>query len=161
MFEWRPLPVDEGTAVDVARCPQLWTDIVADHARSRQLPHDFSLMDDGADVLTDLPNHSWIAGLEKEDISRLPSVDDVIDYADVAMYLLERFVAAFASMEEVPPTLRPVMFSLVLQPGLREEIESRLSEVRHGAGWLLLAESLAEPARSRCLGYAKRCLYVA
>lgn len=44
--------LDEGTAVAVARCPQQWTDIVADHARSLQLPHDFSLMDDGTDVLT-------------------------------------------------------------------------------------------------------------
>jgi hypothetical protein len=160
MFEWRPLPVDEGTAVDVARCPERWTDVVADHARSQQLPAGFSLMDDGTDVLTDLCDHTWLAALEPGDIRTLPTVDGVVAHADVALFVLERLLRFFGRLRRVPTELRPVVFSLVLQPGLSDDVEARLCLPHHAAGWSAIAGAVLQPAAARANDYARRCRQV-
>jgi hypothetical protein len=157
MFEWRPLPVDEGTARDVASSPEVWLDIVADHALTGQLPLDFSLMEHGTDVLTDVRELSWSAALWPEDLDRLPVVDGWIDGDDIALVVLEGLLGRFGFLGRVPAPMQPMVFSLVLQPGLSDAIEGRLCGPEQSAGWWVMASSLRQPAAGRARGYAERC----
>jgi hypothetical protein len=161
MFEWRPLPVNEATARAVADSPQHGTTVLSAASRARELSKAFSLMEDGTDVLTDVCARPWTAGLNRKDIARLPVVDGTIDHRDVAILMLERFVAAAATCGTVFRTLRPVLFSLVLHPGLEAHIRSRLCRPEHQTGWQTKVACLPEPARARCSTYARQCLDVA
>jgi hypothetical protein len=116
----------------------------------------FSLMDDGTDMLTDLPDHSWLVALDEDDIAALPCMDGVIDHHDVEVFVLDRLLRGVAALGEVPSELRPMLFSLVLQPGL--DIRATHDRYAHATGWLLMGQVLREPARSRCLRHARECL---
>jgi hypothetical protein len=161
MFEWRPLPVDGETAALVANDPERWTQILARQARSLELPCCFSLMDDDTDMLTDLPLHPWIGLLEAEQIGALPSEDGLISYDDVALVVLERLVVAFGTVGFVPSLMPPVLWSMLLQPGMDGAVRERLTGMRFQRGWSVIAEAVFEPAKSRCRDYAALCGAVA
>lgn len=153
MFEWRPLPVDGGTAARVASDPERWTEIVAERARSEELACGFSLLDDDTDMLTDLPANPWQALLDREQIDKLPTIDGLIAYDDVALAVLERLLRAFGATGTVPAVARPVLWSLVLQAGMDRSVRERFTGLQFALGWRAIAHAVPEPAKARCLAY--------
>jgi len=154
MFEWMPLSVDETTAGMVAEQPGKWLDTLAERARSRALPVMFSYLDDDTSMTADLPVRCWMALLEEEDIGQLPLVRGLIDYDDIAMFVLDKIMRIAQATVPLLGHARHYAEMLLLEPGLADRIGDRYGGPRHAVAWAALAGVVREPARSRCRDFA-------
>lgn len=155
MFEWRPLPVDSGTAELVAVDPGRWVQIVADRALSGELPSMFSLLDDDTDMVSDLPAHSWLAFLEPHHIDDLPQVDGVISLGDVVLMVLDRLLRAALAAGPGIDAARHMTWTLLLHPGVDEAARELFTQPHQARAWRVLAGTVPEPVRGRCRRYAE------
>ncbi len=152
MFEWRPLPVDEGTARRVADRPDAWLRTLAERAREA-LPPMFSYVEDTS-MMSDLPVRSWLELLEHKDIDDLPAPDGLIDYHDVALAVTPKLLRVAEHVPERVECTRHLAEALVLEPGLYDALRARFGGRRWARAWWTLAGAVREPARGRCLRLA-------
>lgn len=155
MFEWRPLPVDPATALQVAAHPANWLEVIAEQAASGALPRMFSYLDDDTSMAFDAPDRPWLGLLEEEDIDKLPAVGGLIDYEDVALAVLPKVLRVAEHAPEHLGAIRHFAEALLLEPGMCEEAGAHFGGLRHAMAWSMLAGVLREPARSRCLGLVR------
>lgn len=155
MFEWRPLPVDEGTARLVAERPDAWLSTVAARARDETLPCMFSYQEDSS-MTSDLPVRSWLGLLDPEEVAELPMTDGLIDFEDVALFVLGKVLRLLRSDAPELIVVRHFAEALLLEPGLSTRIRERFGRPRFAPAWAVLAGIVREPARSRCLRLAVR-----
>jgi hypothetical protein len=153
MLEWRPLPVDAGTARKVAAQPATWLEVVAEQAAAGVLPMMFSYQDDTS-MAFDCADRSWLGLLDTEDIELLPTTDGLIDFEDVALAVLPKVLRIAENVPEHLGIVRHFAEALLLEPGLVEGARERFGGFRHAVAWSVLSGVLRDPARSRCLDLA-------
>ncbi len=157
MFEWRPLRVDEPTAVEVASLqgePDVWVDALGKAHRERRLPGMYSWDDDMTPV-SDLPGKSFIGLLRGHEIGGFPErPDGMIELKEVAVRACANALRALRAHECPAALAAPMVATALLWPEAFDLIRNRLARPQFADAWLRLAHELAEPARGRALALA-------
>jgi hypothetical protein len=152
MFEWRPLRVDEPTAIEVARLhgePELWVDALGRAHRERRLPGMYSWDDDMTPV-SDLPGKSFIGLLLEHEIGRLPvRPDGMIELVEVAVRACANALRAVKAHDGAAGIAAPMVATAVLWPKVFDLLKARLVRPQLADAWSALAGFLPEPARGR------------
>ncbi len=140
LFDWRPLPVDEETAVAVARDPQRWLKILGARAHWGKLPEAFSHLSDTS-LTADLPRHAWgaLVGHPVDGLEHIPRT-----------LAADALTAALTLDADAVHRKRHLVAELLLDEAVDERTVARFAAPRHRVGWERLAAAVPSYARRWC-----------
>ena len=150
MFDWCPLPIGGDVARAVAADPRRWLTTLHTAAVGRQLEPSYSQLPE-ASLTSELPYRAWMRLIDREPSDRGPDPAGLIDEAVRAALAIAQSGGAEIAR------VRHEISDLVLDPLFDSSIRWRFVSPEQLSIWRTLAESLAEPAKSRCEDLAMWC----
>lgn len=144
MFDWRPLPVPERTALAVSRWPSIWLQTLSQHVVAGELELAFSHQSETV-LTSDLPQHGWM-GLLGTPLDDAPDIDPaplVAEAVRVALRLATEGPVAAARCHHQ-------LSQLMLEVELTDHVLAEFGTAAHQTAWAALADAVTPLARSRC-----------